>query len=114
MTRLHDIDGVTRVSLSKSTASRVEDNAGDDASVLKQRIAAPCGFGKRPSFEMVMFFEQDAEAVATAPTTSTGTVSATPTPTPTPAPTEGSEGSEGTTTTTTTTTTQQPEGGATP
>jgi Tfp pilus assembly protein PilN len=104
MARLHDIDGVTRVSLSKSTATLVEKTSGTTA--IQQRLAAPCGVGKRPTFEMVMFFEQDAAAVATAPTTSTGTVSATPTPTPTATP--GATPAAGDTTT------KQPEGGATP
>ena len=108
MARLHDIDGVTRVSLSKSTAEAVEDAGGSGETEIERRNATPCGTGKRPSFEMVMFFEQDAAAVATTPTTSSGSVSATPTPTPTATPAAGTDG------TTTTTTTTQSEGGATP
>jgi hypothetical protein len=112
MARLHDIDGVTRVSLSKSSAEIIDaQNAGGSgATALERRNATPCGLGKRPAFEMVMFFEQDAAAVATTPTTSTGTVSATPTPTPTATPAAGTDGS----TTTTTTTTTDTQGGATP
>ena len=108
MARLHDIDGVTRVSLSKSAAELVDARNTSDSGVseLDRRNASPCGTGKRPNFEMVMFFEKDAAAVATTPTTSTGTVSATPTPTPSATPAAG--------TTTTTTTTTQTEGGATP
>ena len=106
MARLHDIDGVTRVSLSKSTAETI-DADDNGATERQQRNATPCGTGKRPSFEMVMFFEQDAAAVATTPTTSSGSVSATPTPTPTATP---AAGAEGTTTTTTTTTDSQRRG----
>ena len=110
MARLHDIDGVTRVSLSKSAAESV-DNAGSNnkATEIELRNTIPCGLGKRPAFEMVMFFEQDAAAVATTPTTASGSVSATPTPTPTATPAAGGEG-----TTTTTTTTTQSQGGTTP
>ena len=116
MARLHDIDGVTRVSLSKSTAELIDETglSGGDASEVEQRNATPCGTGKRPNFELVMFFEKDAAAVATTPTTSSGTVSSTPTPTPTPSATPA-PGTEGTTAaTTTTTTTTQAQGGATP
>jgi Tfp pilus assembly protein PilN len=87
MAHLGDIDGVTRVSLSKSAAEKVDASAvvatADPKEAARQRNAAPCGSGKRPAFEIVMFFEKASAAVATTPTTSTGTVSATPTPTPT-------------------------------
>ena len=83
MARLHDIDGVTRVSLSNSGAQKVDvasaTSPAPSASSATPRRAA---YGKRPSFEVVMFFEKDAAAVATTPTTATGSVSATPTPTP--------------------------------
>ena len=81
MARLHDIDGVTRVSLSNSASEKV-DGSRPTARVA-ERNAAPCGTGKRPKFEVVVFFEKDAAAVATTPTTSTGTVGETATPTPT-------------------------------
>jgi Tfp pilus assembly protein PilN len=81
MARLHDIDGVTRVSLASSAAEKVV-SPGSSDDELAERNAAPCGVGKRPKFEVVVFFEKAASAVATTPTTSTGTVSATPTPTP--------------------------------
>jgi Tfp pilus assembly protein PilN len=110
MARLHDIDGVTRVSLSSSVDQKVEDNAGNaEASVLKQRLAAPCGTGARPQFEVVVFFEKAAAKVATTPTTSSGSVGATPTPTPTATATPG-----GTTTAATTTTTTTTSGGTQP
>ena len=84
LARLHDIDGVTRVSLSRSNATKVaSEDATGSANTL--RNAKPCGNGKPPTFEAVMFFEKDAAVVASTPTTSTGAVGATPTPTPTPA-----------------------------
>ena len=107
MARLRDIDGVTRVSLSSSAKELVEDadanDANADRSEVERRLAAPCGTGERPAFELVMFFEGAAAKVATTPVTATGTVSETPTPTPTATP-EGGAPADGTTTTTTTTT----------
>jgi Tfp pilus assembly protein PilN len=100
MARLHDIDGVTRVSLANSTAQKTDANT--EGSVTAIRNATPCGSGKRPKFEVVMFFEHDAAAVATTPTTASGSVGATPTPTPTATP--SGDGSTAATTTTTTTT----------
>ena len=103
MARLRDIDGVTRVSLSKSAAETITANNVSGSSTEK-RNAAPCGTGKRPGFEMVMFFEKATAAVATTPTTSSGSVGATATPTPTPTATA----TPGTTAST------APQGGATP
>jgi Tfp pilus assembly protein PilN len=102
LARLHDIDGVTRVSLSNSASETVSDSGGSGQSELDERRAAPCGTGKRPKFEVTAFFEKDAAKVATTPTTAGGTVSATPTPTPTATP--SGDGSTAATTTTTTTT----------
>ena len=84
MARLHDIDGVTRVSLSKSAAKIVEERGRSEQPSAERRNAMPCGMGKRPAFEIVMFFEKDAAAVATTPTTRAAAAGATPTPTPTP------------------------------
>jgi Tfp pilus assembly protein PilN len=109
MARLKDIDGVTRVSLSKSQKQTV-DASDISTPVLDARNAQPCGAGDRPSFELVMFFERDADAVASTPTTSTGSVSATPTPTPTATASATPDGG----TTATSTTTTQPQGGAAP
>jgi Tfp pilus assembly protein PilN len=86
MARLGDIDGVTRVSLSKSSNAKIT-SPDASGSVTAERNAAPCGTGKRPAFELVMFFEKASAAVAATPTTSNGAVSATPTPTPTATPT---------------------------
>jgi Tfp pilus assembly protein PilN len=109
MARLHDIDGVTRVSLANSTAEKAQ--AQESGTEREQRNAAPCGVGKRPKFEVVMFFEQDAAAVATTPTTASGTVGATATPAPTATPSATpSDGSTAATTTTTTTTAPSREG----
>ena len=95
MARLGDIDGVTRVSLANSTASLVEEAQQQGVTAkerLAQRNALPCGPGKRPAFEIVMFFEKAAAAVSTTPTTSSGQVGATPTPTPTATPSATPEG----------------------
>src|SRR5688500_10597318 len=99
MARLRDIDGVTRVSLSKSAAEETDD-AGEGPET-EVRLAQPCGAGKRPAVEVVMFFEGAAAKVGTTPVTATGTVAETPTPTPTASATP--DPSTGTTTTTTTT-----------
>jgi Tfp pilus assembly protein PilN len=101
MARLHDIDGVTRVSLSNSASEKV-DATTTEGSEVAQRNATPCGEGKRPRFDVVVFFENDAATVATTPTTAGGNVSATPTPTPTATP--SGDGTTSATTTTTTTT----------
>jgi Tfp pilus assembly protein PilN len=82
MARLNDIDGVTRVSLGRSAAQAVD--VGSDGTASALRNAAPCGAGKPPAFEVVMFFEKDSAVVARTPTTASGSVSATPTPTATP------------------------------
>jgi Tfp pilus assembly protein PilN len=112
MARLHNIDGVTRVSLSRSGAEKVDaTGAQAGADELELRKSQPCGVGMPPSFEMVVFFEKDAAAVAATPTTANGSVGATATPTPTPSATPAA--GEGTTTSASTTT-EKPQGGATP
>jgi Tfp pilus assembly protein PilN len=88
LARLHDIDGVTRVTLSKSTKQKVDDNGDTSASEASQRNARPCGVGKRPEFETVVFFESAADTVAKAPSATGGAI-ATPTPSPTPTATPG-------------------------
>jgi Tfp pilus assembly protein PilN len=108
MARLEDIDGVTRVSLSNSGSEEVTTSTDQGGSEREQRNSAPCGVGKRPAFQVVMFFERASAAVATTPTTASGTVSASPTPTPTPTPT-AAPGTD-----TTTAATAASDGGATP
>lgn len=101
MARLRDIDGVSRVSLASSSAEIVKSSdSSSDSGALEQRLSTPCGTGKRPAFELIMFFEGAAAKVATTPTTATGQVSETPTPTPTATPEGGTD--DGNTTTTTT------------
>jgi Tfp pilus assembly protein PilN len=82
MARLHDVDGVTRVSLSKSDAEKVATTSDADVSPTQARNAAPCGTGKRPAFEVIAFFENVPAAVSAAPATASGAAAATPTPTP--------------------------------
>jgi Tfp pilus assembly protein PilN len=68
MARLRTIDGVTRVSLSKSEKSNAAQSSGAGVAApapgASSGSGAPCGEGKRPEFEMVMFFEGDADATA--------------------------------------------------
>ena len=77
-----------------------------DGTATERRNAQPCGTGKRPAFDVIMFFEGEAAKVGVTPVTATGTVAETPTPTPTPTPEAGgtTDSSSGTTTTTTATT----------
>jgi Tfp pilus assembly protein PilN len=80
MSRLRNVQGVTRVSLSKSEKA-------DDAAVGAGGVAGPCGKGSPPSFELVVFFQKadvsSALSTATgAPPAGTPAVAATPTPTP--------------------------------
>src|SRR5262249_38611131 len=105
MARLKDIDGVTRVSVSKSDAQKVDASGGPTGTATARRNAMPCGTGKRPDFEVVMFFEKASSAVAATPTTAGGTVSATPTPTATATASATPEG---------TSASAAPQGGATP
>jgi Tfp pilus assembly protein PilN len=85
MSRLRNVQGVTRVSLSKSEKAESAGTAATGAPV------GPCGKGSPPSFEVVVFFEKAtvADALATV-TGDTGTGSAAPAAT---APATGSTGS---------------------
>ena len=86
MARLHDVDGVTRVSLSKSDNTKIQQSTAT-GSALEQRNAAPCGTGVHPAFEVVAFFEHASAAVSAPPAGSsaatTAAAAATPTPTAT-------------------------------
>jgi Tfp pilus assembly protein PilN len=95
MARLHNVDGVTRVSLSKSDNSDVAaGTVTSSGSALARRNAAPCGAGIHPSFEIVAFFEHASAAVSAPPAgSSTGA-----TPTPRPKPTATPAGTSATTT----------------
>jgi Tfp pilus assembly protein PilN len=60
MARLRNVDGVTRVSLSKSEKADTSPNAAGAVAgtgTAADRLAAPCGQGAKPKFELVMFFE---------------------------------------------------------
>ncbi len=103
LARLNNIDGVTRVSLSKSSKAKVDSSGDAAAPAVDQRNARPCGTGKRPDFEAVIFFEKSADAVASAPSATAGAI-ATPVPTATATPTEPI----------TTAASKAPNGGATP
>ena len=57
LSRLRAVDGVTRVSLSKSIKPAKTDNAAAVPSTSGQE-APLCGKGRTPSFELVIFFER--------------------------------------------------------
>ena len=82
MARLRTIDGVTRVSLSKS--DKEASNAAGGGDRLAPNVSGYCGKANVPSFEVVVFFEGAAAASAgpsiaqDATTTATGAPAATP------------------------------------
>jgi Tfp pilus assembly protein PilN len=78
MSRLRNVQGVTRVSLSKSEKSDAEAAAGAGTAVN------PCGKGAPPAFEIVVFFEKAAVADALANATGDSTVGGTVAPAATP------------------------------
>ena len=102
MARLRDVDGVTRVTLSKSDKQKVS-AATTGSDPLATRNAMPCGTGLRPSFELVIFFENAPAAVQVPPAGSSTATTAKPTATPTP-----------TATPSTSTSADTAQGGATP
>jgi Tfp pilus assembly protein PilN len=73
MSRLRNVQGVTRVSLSKSEKSDTAAANGGGGATGGSTVG-PCGKGSPPSFEVVVFFEKaavaDALATATGDTTS--------------------------------------------
>jgi len=119
MARLRNVDGVTRVSLSKSDKTETQ-NASSEGTAIERRNATPCGTGARPEFEVVAFFETETKATeaaaATSGTTTGAAPGATPTPTATAAGTSGSATPTPTPTTSggNTTTASAPEGGVSP
>jgi Tfp pilus assembly protein PilN len=66
MSRMRNVQGVTRVTLAKSD----KDVGGFSGGAASGGSVNPCGKGNPPSFEMVIFFERS--AVATALATATG------------------------------------------
>ncbi len=108
MARLRNVDGVTRVSLSKSDR---EDTASTTAT---GSAAPPCGAGSHPKFELVVFFERAAAAVAAQ--TGSASAPAAPAATATPAPGAAATPTPSATSTPagTTTASTAPQGGSTP
>jgi hypothetical protein len=101
MARLRDVDGVTRVTLSKSDKQKISaSTSGTDARAT--RNAMPCGSGLRPTFELVIFFEHAPAAVQVPPA---GSAAAGTTPKPAATPTA---------TPSTSTSADTAQGGATP
>jgi Tfp pilus assembly protein PilN len=112
MSRLRNVDGVTRVSLGKSTKAeeQAEGNAAAAAVTTATSDRPPCGDARAPSFELVMFFErsevpetvQEITVQPQAQTASTGdtgtataspeTAGATPDPAATATPSETPQG----------------------
>jgi Tfp pilus assembly protein PilN len=89
MARLRTVDGVTRVSLAKSTKpAQAAASSGAPATTPTGPTigmdALSCGNGSPPEFEMVMFFERDAAASA-APTGAAGGAATVPASATTPA-----------------------------
>ena len=89
MSRLRNIDGVTRVSLSKSEKPEVTNSAGSDPEAAPVDVTAgsTCGKGTPPAFEIVVFFEGaalqaalagGAAATAAAPVSTAATPAAAP------------------------------------
>jgi Tfp pilus assembly protein PilN len=63
MSRLRNVQGVTRVTLAKSDK---EATAGGGAGIAGGGQVSPCGKGNPPSFEMIVFFEKSAVGAALA------------------------------------------------
>lgn len=87
MSRLHDVRGVTRVALSKSSA---EDTASSGAPAAPDATGESlCPKGAAPSFEMVAFFERSAVPAAAAPNAASGATTPATAPVPGAAPAPG-------------------------
>jgi Tfp pilus assembly protein PilN len=76
MSRLRNVQGVTRVSLSKSEKSDTAASTGGAGAATGGSSVGPCGKGSPPSFDIVVFFEK--AAVAQALATVTGDATAAP------------------------------------
>jgi Tfp pilus assembly protein PilN len=107
MARLRTVDGVTRVSLGKST--KPDQQLGG----VGLGTQDACGKGTHPNFEMVLFFERAADAAAAAGSSTTGTPASTaaggtsPSATATPAAGTSPTSSSGSATSTPASTTQE-------
>lgn len=78
MSRLRDVRGVTRVSLSKSEAQDVTSAAAAPAPAAADgkaatTIAEPCPKGSPPTFDVVVFFERAALSANAVPNAAAGT-----------------------------------------
>jgi hypothetical protein len=82
MSRLRNIQGVTRVSLSKSEKA-------DAAAAGAGQTVGPCGKGSPPSFDLVVFFEKATVGAALADATKTVSTAAAAEPAATPDPKTG-------------------------
>jgi Tfp pilus assembly protein PilN len=69
MSRLRNVQGVTRVSLSKSEKSDTAAASGGAGAPTGGSSVGPCGKGSPPSFDVVVFFEKAAVAQALATVT---------------------------------------------
>jgi Tfp pilus assembly protein PilN len=98
LSRLRSVDGVTRVTLTKSTKPDLA-VTGDGSAVpaAAGTAEAACGTGRPPSFELVMFFERSEVPDSVSDITVGKSAGATPASTP------NGEGTNGTGTTETTT-----------
>jgi Tfp pilus assembly protein PilN len=104
LSRLRNVDGVTRVTLTKS--QKPEQDASSGAIAADAATAdAPCGPGRPPEFEVVMFFERSSVPTSVADITVTPSVSSTPAE-------NGNGGGEATGTDSNSTTTTQPGSGS--
>jgi len=103
MSRLRGVDGVTRVSLSKSDKETATPRSMTDAAAGSAALGDvnACGRGDgKPSFELVMFFENDADAAVDPSGTDKSAA-----PAAEPAPKDGAAKPEGGTASTTSATT---------
>ena len=78
MSRLRNIQGVTRVTLATSDKDATPKPTLGEQGV---RMLPYCGKGTPPTFDLVVFFERDAARVASAPGMADPTTAATPAPT---------------------------------
>jgi Tfp pilus assembly protein PilN len=101
MARLRGVQGVTRVTLSHSDKEKITASAGASTTdQIATRNAMPCGNGLRPTFELVIFFENAPAAVRVPPAgtsgaTTTAKPAATPPPTATPSSSTSADTAQG-------------------
>jgi Tfp pilus assembly protein PilN len=99
MARLHDVNGVTSVSLASSQKSQTATSTAPSETSPGGTNDAPCGPGRHPDFKVIIHFEHSAATAAS--TTAGGTTpaaAASATPGATPAPANGTQTSSTSTT----------------